>query len=126
MTGYRIQIPPTSELHRREIELRVKQLAEFAAAVGWPEQLYTGYDAILKYLNETLGVRQEHGNRITRSTLRRWKKAANFPLFQPTRRIAQTTNMKVMAWLWAYRVYKATKPYKPNTRDLADATAHLR
>jgi hypothetical protein len=126
MTGsrYHIQIPPTTELHRREIELRLNMLRDFA---GQHERWFNSVDEVLQYVND-IGVRNPRTDkRIGLITLRRWRRKCGFPYakFHNKRTPVVTSNLMIMAWLWSYRVYKATKPYKPNTKDLPDATSHL-
>lgn len=110
MTGYRIQIPPTTELHRREIELRVRQLRDMHKALGQPEVWFETADDVLTYLNDTVGWRNPQGLRMSRQTLRGWCKRG-FPLFRP--RVSQariaSSNILIMAWLWSYRVYRETR-----------------
>ena len=119
MTGYRIQIPPTTALHRREIELRVRQLRDLHRALGVTEVWFETRDDVLTYLNETVGVRTQHGGRISAPTLRTWVKHKGFPLYRSgrTARIA-SSNILIMAWLWSYRTYqvshRTSAPVAPN------------
>jgi hypothetical protein len=123
-SGYRIQIPPTTELHRKEIELRITQLRE---VFGRYEVWFHSPDEVLTYLHE-IGVRQQRDRVITKHILYRWRRKMNFPWgafnHQKLAKI-NVSNLMIMAWLWSMRVYKATKNYNPSLGDLADATAHL-
>lgn len=109
MTGYRIQIPPTTDLHRREIELRVRQLRDMHKALGQPEVWFETVDDVLAYLNDTVGWRTRQNARMSRAMLSGWCKRG-FPLFRQARsaRIA-SSNVLIMAWLWSYRVYRETR-----------------
>lgn len=115
-------IPPTTELHRKEIELRVNQLREF---VGKNERWFHSKQEVIDYLND-IGVRSTFGKRITDSRLRIFRKKLGFPYATfSIQKSVVTSNVLIMAWLWSLRVYKATRLRHPNLRDLNDATAHL-
>ena len=128
-TGYRISIPATTELHRREIALRIAMLRDMHVALDMKEVWFASLDDVVNYLNDVAGVRTPQGRRITVNTLRRWYRKAGFPLYRAKPKYGRlqisTSNVLIMAWLWAWRVYKATRAYKPTTSDLIDATGHL-
>lgn len=111
MTGYRVQIPPTTELHRREIELRVRQLRDMHRALGVQEVWFETVADVLAYLNDTCGVRTAHNQRVVQHTLRRWARRCGFPLFRANQRMARiaSSNVLIMAWLWAHRTYQETR-----------------
>jgi hypothetical protein len=122
-SGYHIQIPPTTELHRKEIELRIGQLKE---VFGQYERWFHTEQEVVDYLN-ACGVRQEFDRVITKNILRRFRNKMNFPYgqFHMGKMKLNTSNLMIMAWIWSIRVYKVTKLYKPAKKGLADATAHL-
>ena len=120
MTGYRICIPPKTELHAIEIEKRIIRLRDlFAGQEVW----FTSRAQVLDYLNNVVGARNEMTRPIVIKTLRRWRKFARFPYYAPNNsgKIA-VSNLMIMAWLWEFRLYQALKTYKPHTKDLGNAT----
>lgn len=122
-TRYHVHVPPQNSLHRREIELRIKMLREFVLT---HERWFNDKDEVLKYMNDVIGIRSKTGRRVTPALLYIFRKKMNFPYAEFARRtIPVTSNVLIMAWLWSLRVYGATKPHNPHTRDLADAVAHL-
>ncbi len=119
-----IIIPPTTELHRKEIELRINQLRDF---VGKNERWFNSKQEVIDYLND-IGVRSVFGKRVTATLLDVvFRKKLGFPYrtFGRRRNFVVTSNVLIMAWIWSLRVYKATRLNHPNTKDLANATAHL-
>src|SRR5437899_1644348 len=123
MSSYTMVVPPTTQLHRKEIELRLGQLRDF---VGAHERWFNSHSEVIQYLND-IGVRNAYDRRITPAILGRFRRKLGFPYahFHETRARIVTSNLMIMAWLWALRVHKATKSYRPNTRDLVNATTHL-
>jgi hypothetical protein len=123
MAGFQttVIIPPTTELHRKEIELRVNQLRDF---VGKNERWFNSPAEVIDYLN-TIGVRSTHGKRVTYNLLQKFRKHMGFPYatFSLRRSAVVTSNVLIMAWLWSLRVYRVQK--QRVGKDLVHATAHL-
>lgn len=121
-SGYRINILPTTELHRREIELRIQQLR----AVPNPNEIwFVSRNQIIEYLND-VGVRNGYGHPITRNTLKTWHRKRGFPLFIATNKNrVVTSNLMIQAWLWSYRALQASRDWKPHTKDVLNVTAYL-
>ena len=123
MSGYRIHVPPANDLHRKEIELRVKMLRE---VVCTHERWFNTPKEVIDYLND-IGVRSTYGRLVSYQLLRKFVNKMGFPWpkFTKTRQQLVCSNVLIMAWLWSLRVYKCTRSRFPNTGDLADAVAHL-
>lgn len=114
-------IPPTTELHRKEIELRVQQLRDYTLN---NERWFNSATEVVAYLND-IGVRSLFNKRVTPTLLRMFRRRMGFPYatFSLRRTNICTSNILIMAWLWSLRLYRAQRAAKG--RDLASATAHL-
>lgn len=101
-SGYHIEIPPRTELQKREIELRLTQLrAMFAENERW----FMEPKEIVDYLN-VLGFRQSSDRYITTHTLTAWKKRLGFPYAKRKRQKIATplsSNLMIAAWAWSLR-----------------------
>jgi len=116
MAGLRttVIIPPTTELHRQEIEIRVQQLREFTLG---NERWFNTPQEVVDYLNEC-GVRSTHGKKVTQRLLMKFRKHMGFPYatFTMRRTTIVTSNVLIMAWLWAMRIYKQSRYSGPSPR----------
>jgi hypothetical protein len=122
-TRYNINLPPMTELHRKEVTLRVEMLREF---VNKNERWFGTQQEVLDYLNDVVGARTKDGRRLTRSSLYYWRRKLHFPYERfGIRRAPVTSNVLIMAWLWSLRVYRATSARPPRGINLSDAIAHL-
>lgn len=115
-----IQIPPTTELHRKEIELRVNQLRDY---VGKNERWFNSSKEVIDYLNE-IGVRSVYNKRVSYNLLLKFRKHYGFPYatFSIHHANVVTSNVLIMAWLWSLRVFRAQRR---GSKDLPYAIAHL-
>lgn len=123
MAGFstHVTIPPTTELHRLEIQLRVEQIRE---VVGKNERYFNSKQEVVDYLND-IGVRSTYGKKVTPQLLDKFRRHMQFPYATFSIRHANivTSNVMIMAWLWSLKVYKASKFWKGASRH--DAIAHL-
>lgn len=108
-SGFQIQIPPTSNLHRQEIALRLQQLREYSTTETW----FRSVDEIVVYLTE-IGVVQKRGLPITKFTIPAWHKRLSFPLFASKMVEGEIlcSNLMIQAWLWAHSSWKLAQKYR--------------
>lgn len=89
-----------------------KYVATLRRVHGRREFAIEGLPAIVEYLHK-LHIRNGLGRPITPNTLKAWRQRREFPAFAMRRRSGlMTTNLLVLAWLWAYPVWQKHKPYK--------------
>ena|SRR6202795_265160 len=98
----------THPLHRAALRRRLKEMREFA---GRYNKGLHGYDEIAAYLNQ-IGVRNGLGREPTVRTVKNWIEKRGFPSCGLSNRQCFTTELHVLAWLWAYSIYRKTKPHR--------------
>jgi hypothetical protein len=103
-SGFHIEVPPRTELHRLEIELRLKQMRDY---IGQYERWFETKKEVADYLND-IGVRHKQGRVIRPRTITAWHKKYGFPWAGVLKGV-NCSNLMIAAWLWSMRVYRATR-----------------